>query len=353
MYKKIIKRGENEYTYYYTNIRKEGKVKNIFLSSEHEICIKIVDKKYNIYNSSFSNLLINSAVVNTLTNDCCLKCLSLDQIWELSDNASARKSISSESDITSDDFLRRYLYSESFLKSILDSTSNCLISNSCSDNPDLNKQSFLYLLNSDFINYGAINFTLSEENIYELIEFGFIRENNMLLSNTNFIFYLSSSFLSSGESSDNNLLNLPSFAFLPHSTDHLMTSCSSFDSSFLESSFSFIFFNKSILSISDQFTHGNFFISSLTSSGIANVTDAIYISPFSTISENFFNCLTLRMVISLNTSDHLTSGNLSISFFNSSGIDSVTVAMLVPPFNYVNKHNYVDVYKSFDGVSNV
>ena len=34
MHKKIIKRGNNEYFYYYTNIRKDGKVKNIFLSSD-------------------------------------------------------------------------------------------------------------------------------------------------------------------------------------------------------------------------------------------------------------------------------------------------------------------------------
>ena len=31
MYKKTIKRGEKEYTYYYTNVREGKKVKNIFL----------------------------------------------------------------------------------------------------------------------------------------------------------------------------------------------------------------------------------------------------------------------------------------------------------------------------------
>jgi hypothetical protein len=36
MYKKTIKRGENSYTYYYTNICREGKVKNIFLSSDEK-----------------------------------------------------------------------------------------------------------------------------------------------------------------------------------------------------------------------------------------------------------------------------------------------------------------------------
>ena len=41
MYKKIIRKGDNEYSYYYTNIRKEGKVKNIFLSSDKEEAIKL------------------------------------------------------------------------------------------------------------------------------------------------------------------------------------------------------------------------------------------------------------------------------------------------------------------------
>src|SRR3989344_753418 len=96
LYKKTIKGRNNKYVYYYTNVRKDGKVKNIFLSS---------DKEPDDYNSSFSSLLINSAVVNTLTNDCCLRCVSLDQIGELVNNANARKSISSGSGITSNDFL--------------------------------------------------------------------------------------------------------------------------------------------------------------------------------------------------------------------------------------------------------
>src|SRR3989344_8802125 len=41
MYKKKIKRGDNEYTYYYTNIRKNGKVRNIFLSSDREEAISL------------------------------------------------------------------------------------------------------------------------------------------------------------------------------------------------------------------------------------------------------------------------------------------------------------------------
>ena len=41
MYKKTIKRGENIYTYYYTNIRKEGKVRNIFLSSDKREAVRL------------------------------------------------------------------------------------------------------------------------------------------------------------------------------------------------------------------------------------------------------------------------------------------------------------------------
>jgi len=36
MYKKTIKRGEKKYTYY-TNVREEGKVKNIFLNFNKEL----------------------------------------------------------------------------------------------------------------------------------------------------------------------------------------------------------------------------------------------------------------------------------------------------------------------------
>src|SRR3989344_5352275 len=41
MYKKTIKRGDNIYTYYYTNIRKEGKVRNIFLSSDKREAVRL------------------------------------------------------------------------------------------------------------------------------------------------------------------------------------------------------------------------------------------------------------------------------------------------------------------------
>ena len=46
--------------------------------------------------------------------------------------------------------------------------------------------------------------------------------------------------------------------------------------------------------------------------------------------------------MSRSTADHFTCGNASISFFNSTGIDNVTVAMISP---YVNVRKYV--YKHF------
>jgi predicted nucleotidyltransferase len=38
---------------------------------------------------------------------------------------------------------------------------------------------------------------------------------------------------------------------------------------------------------------------------------------------------------------------LSISLFKSSGIDNVTIAILLPPVNYVDKRKYVYIYKYF------
>ena len=62
------------------------------------------DSNQSLYSNNSS---INSFVVYTLIKDCCLKCWSFDQIIELIDNASAKKSTSSESDNTFDDFLDR------------------------------------------------------------------------------------------------------------------------------------------------------------------------------------------------------------------------------------------------------
>src|SRR3989344_5739323 len=91
---------------------------------------------------------------------------------------------------------------------------------------------------------------------------------------------------------------------------------------------------SSLLANSDQFTQDSFFISDLNSSGIANVKDVIYLT---SNYSNFLNCLTLDIIIFLNTSDHLTSGNLSIFSFTFSDIDKVIVAIFNLQPNYVYK----------------
>src|SRR3989344_5258723 len=63
--------------------------------------------------------------------------------------------------------------------------------------------------------------------------------------------------------------------------------------------------------------------------------------------------VTLDIIIFLNTSDHLTSGNLSIFSFTFSDIDKVIVAIFNLQPNYVYKRKYVDIYKTFDFKKNL
>jgi len=283
------------------------------LSEGTEIAVPRIEEKQIIQISSFSILPISSAVLYTLTSDCCLRCGSLDQIAASSNSASATKSASSESGSALADASRKSSYSESLKKLMAFSTSACLISNSCSDNLDLNKQSPLCSSNSDLMNSGAENPALSNENRYEAADFGFIIENNMLLSNTNFIFYSnalrlfsgdsleSNSFLLSGDSSASNRLYLPFFAFLPNSTDHLVNSCSSLDSSCASS----FLRNASLLTFSDKNSRV--------------------------------------------TSDQFISGSDSISFFKSSETDNVMFGIFAPPLNSVYSVNNVkQLYKTIE-----
>jgi len=155
---------------------------------------RIVDLDNNDQISRLNNLVINSLVEYTLTNDCCLRCGSFDQIAELVSNANARKSASSGSEIADFAFSRKSSYSEDLEKSIDSSTSFCLISNCRSESFDLDKHSDLYLFNSFFTNSGAINLHLIDANKYADTDEGFIIENKELLSNTSLILdYLYSS----------------------------------------------------------------------------------------------------------------------------------------------------------------
>src|SRR3989344_8892384 len=252
--------------------------------------------------------LTNSDVERTLTKDCSFKCESLDQMEALSDNASAKYGAS----LGSGKFLialsKNSSYSDSSENSMFLSTSVCLISNSCLDNPDLETHDSLYLSSSNLINSGAKNSALIDENKYAETELGFIMENKELLSNTNFILdhlysllfsggiAFSNSPLLLGETSESSLLKESFFAFLPSSTLQ----------SIRPLSFSSLFNNSSFKDISSVFSIICFLI-----------------KPLQLISENF-----------------------SIFFFTSSGIDKVTLTILKTS-NYVKKHNYVIIYKTF------
>ncbi len=119
----------------------------------------------------------------------------------------------------------------------------------------------------------------------------------------------------------------------------------------------FSFCNVSSRVISDQLTHDNLFSNALNSFVIFNVTDTIYISPFFLISSNLSNASALFRNRFFNTSGQLISGCSSIFFFNSLGMETVSVGMLTSPISrdyaylqhLVNKQYTVFPYKLFDG----
>src|SRR3989338_5353579 len=319
-----------------------------------------------IQSSPFSSLSINSAVVYTSTNGCCLRWVSLDQIEALIDNASARYGESFGS--SGKDFIAsisKDSYSEDLKKFIELSTSDILISNSCSESPDLNMQSALYFSSSDLAYSVVENSALREKNKYDAAEPGFIRENKMLLSITKSVLtahsnsssffsegiLLSNSSLTLGEISASNLLNEPFFAFLPNSTDHLMNSCSSFVLSLPRICSSLSLNNRFSLATSDQFTHGNFSSLDFNSSSTANVTLAIYTSPLRLSSSNFSSSSTFLVMPLRTTSAQFISGcDFLNRSNNSSGTDTVILGIFGSSINtiiYVNASKYVGIYKGF------
>ncbi len=104
------------------------------------------------------------------------------------------------------------------------------------------------------------------------------------------------------------------------------------------------FFNISSLAMEDQLTQEKCSIAALNLSGKDNVTLTIYISPLFTNSSNFHNCSSFLANLSFRKADQLISGCSSILFFNSSGIDTVNVAILLPLQDSVNTQNSVDIY---------
>ncbi len=295
--------------------------------------------------------------MRTGTNDCSLRCGSLDQIAELVDNASARYGESLGSDKLFIAFTKNSSYVNSSKNSIDSSISFCLISNSCSESFDLNNMSSLYFSNSVFMNSGAINSALIEENRYAETDLGFIIENKELLSRTNIIlvypyFLLSSgdiefsnSFLIFGDTSESNLLNEPSLAFLPSSTDHLINSCSSLEFNLLSNS---ILLDNSCLISSDKFIQRNLDISDFNSSSTANVMDAIYIFPLAFNSSSFLSSRILSDTILRATAATFTSGKFFLNpVNNSSGTDIVILGILDNSHIYFGTSKYVEVFKSF------
>src|SRR3989338_2007051 len=312
--------------------------------------------------SSFNNLSINSFVEYTLTNDCFFKCGSLDQIAALIDNARARYGESfGSSGKESIAPARKELYSEDLKNLINALASKSLSPNSCSDSFDLDRQSALCLLSSDNANSVVKKSALSDENRYDATDLGFIIENSILLSRTNIIFYFecsllfsgerwnSSLALISGESSLSSLLKDPFFAFLPNSTDHFISSCSSLESSLLRTSSNSVFFSRFSLATSDQLTQDNLPILAFSSSSTANVTLAIYTSPLLFNSSNFSSSSTFLIIPLLTTSAQFISGCDFLNLANNSfGTDTVIFGIFVLQSIYFNTSKYVIIFKPFD-----
>ena len=338
---------------------------NLSVSEEHKVYSAENQKEYPKIN------LINSSVVNTLTSDCLIICRSFDQIAELAESASARKSASSESEVKSMDFSKKSSYSEVLINLTNPSISFCLISNSCSDNLDLAMHSDICSSNSVFKNSGDINSILDikKENKYELTDFGFINEKNMLVSNTSLILVINESYfnnfsllddaffsnfsLISGETSLSNCSNLPFLAFLPNSTDHLINSCSSLDSSFLNNS-SACFWRSINLSLtnSERLIQRSLDNLAFNSSSTANVIDAIYSSPLDFNNSHFSNSSTFSFITLRATSATFTSGNVFLKLANtSSGTEIVILGILTPSSNYVNSSKDVYLNLSVDDVN--
>jgi len=243
-----------------------------------------VSEEHMVYAGIYSKMFINSSVVNTLTESCCFKWLSFDQIGSLRSNERARYGTSFSS-TNSLNCLNKWENSDSLIKDIC-----CFNDSNISFNDllDFVSISDLYFANSPNANEGENNFILCNLTRQEAEVLGFTKENKIFASATSFI-YSNLSFLS---------FSAPSFlTFLPSSIAQSVNP---------DSFSSFSLTNKSCLKES---------------------------------------CLTLSSInLRINT-DHFTSGKSLILLRNSSGTDKV-ILTIVNSSNYVSKHNYVGIYKS-------
>lgn len=250
-----------------------------------KIIFELVEPKHRVYSKSSNS--INSFVVKDGIIDCSLKCLSLDQIGIFNTDANAKYATSFGSEILEDNSLINLEYSDLSTNTIL-SLSDLITELKSMFVLDIN--SSLCLCNSVNEKSGANNFNENLETIELATLEDLANANKTLASTTNFILdYSNLSFLS--------CLATPLFTFEPismhQSVNPLSSSCLSLDN----------------------------------------------ISCFQA------NCLALASIDALMNPDQLISGNLFISSLVSPGTDSVIDTILLPP---VEKHKYVEVFKSFD-----
>jgi len=137
--------------------------------------------------SIFKNSLMNSSVVNILTNDCSLRCGSLDQTLHFNFNASAAKSISFLCEIEST-LGNNFLYSSTGTNSIKIANSLNRSLNSFLEIPVFLDISSEFLLISSNANSGAKNSKSWSTNIPLVNESFQKKVNNTFESTTNFIY---------------------------------------------------------------------------------------------------------------------------------------------------------------------
>jgi len=279
----------------------------------------------NLYPSDLS-LSTSSLVLNTSTIDCSLKCGSLDQMGILLNaNDKARYSVSSLSEISELACLRNlsnFSFGTDFI--LLFNFAN---SSSISLDESFDSASILGLCfsNSSDKYSGEYNFTTPEDMISFVTPAPISPVNNTVASITNSIYSNSGyNFL--------YLLCMPLFTSLANlrasssvnlDLDTILLNAS-------KSSCSSSFFRASSLASSDQFIQGNLSIDALNSSEIFSATLGIYNSPLFLISSNLSSCSALFCSLERNTSGQLISECSSILFFNSFGIDNVSVGILSP-----------------------
>ena len=170
---------------------------------EREMCLGLKENdihikdfcKYMVYFILDENLcpkdlrcLTNSAVVNTFTINCSLKCMSSDHIGTLFiDSAKARYSVSSLSEMSSLALVKKILNCSFGRVFILDFNNPISSSSFSVESPDNSLTRDLCSFSSSEIYSGAYNSTLSENIISFVIPVPVKAINNSVASITNFI----------------------------------------------------------------------------------------------------------------------------------------------------------------------